>query len=192
MWTKVNEGNLLQQAISIVNVEGVPLYLCRSQLFNNLLPGEVHGDGCLITYAGKAFMQKNYEVALTNETGTAKWVYPGNPPEKKICAISTTNTGDSVSSPSYVISGKHGISLALPLEMPKIGKLHFTKICHNETLQPLHVGNENGQSLSVCLAIYKQSFHVGKLIGQECAIGYGGDEIHLTPYQILYYQENSG
>ena len=43
----------------------------------------------------------------------------------------------------------------------------------------------NGDSLWICRANYQGGLHPGKLVGNRCNVGFGGDEIQATDYEIL-------
>ncbi len=46
-------------------------------------------------------------------------------------------------------------------------------------------GQEPGRSLYVCRASYQGGVHPGKIVGSNCNIGYGGQEILLPNYEVL-------
>lgn len=46
-------------------------------------------------------------------------------------------------------------------------------------------GRENGGDLAVCRALYKEANHAGKVIGSNCNIGWGGEEIELPDFEVL-------
>jgi hypothetical protein len=46
-------------------------------------------------------------------------------------------------------------------------------------------GQEPGRTLGVCIAAYNGGTHGGKVIGGNCNIGWGGNEVSLSQYQAL-------
>ncbi len=46
-------------------------------------------------------------------------------------------------------------------------------------------GSENGQPLFICRAQYNGGVHPGKVVGQNCNIGWGGREILNPTYEVL-------
>lgn len=46
-------------------------------------------------------------------------------------------------------------------------------------------GEENGEPLYICQANYRNGWHTGKIVGQNCNIGWGGQEITLPHYNVL-------
>ncbi len=59
----------------------------------------------------------------------------------------------------------------------------------NGNIPPIAIrgGHENGQPLIICQADYAGGVHPGKLIGNNCDIGYGGREISLPNYRLLVF-----
>jgi len=49
-------------------------------------------------------------------------------------------------------------------------------------------GNENGSHLAVCRGSYNGSFHSGKVVGNNCNFGWGGNEIVLPSFDLLVNQ----
>ncbi len=49
-------------------------------------------------------------------------------------------------------------------------------------------GNEHGTDLPVCRALYKEAWHSGKVVGNNCNIGWGGDEIVISEFEVLVNQ----
>lgn len=48
-------------------------------------------------------------------------------------------------------------------------------------------GYENGQPLYICQADYATGTHPGKLVGANCNIGYGGQEIPMSNYRVMVW-----
>ncbi|MBD2450000.1 DUF3421 domain-containing protein [Nostoc sp. FACHB-152] len=49
-------------------------------------------------------------------------------------------------------------------------------------------GYENdGSPLYICRAFYNEGLHPGKVVGENCNIGWGGQEISLPYYEVLVY-----
>jgi len=46
-------------------------------------------------------------------------------------------------------------------------------------------GNENGQELYICHARYNGGMHPGKVVGENCDFGWGGNEIVTSQFEIL-------
>lgn len=46
-------------------------------------------------------------------------------------------------------------------------------------------GWEPGRTLYVCRGWYRGGMHPGKIVGTNCNIGWGGDEVLLDPYEVL-------
>ncbi len=46
-------------------------------------------------------------------------------------------------------------------------------------------GWEPGRTLYVCRGWYRGGMHPGKIVGSNCNIGWGGDEVLLDPYEVL-------
>ncbi|MBA3662423.1 MAG: DUF3421 domain-containing protein [Gammaproteobacteria bacterium] len=46
-------------------------------------------------------------------------------------------------------------------------------------------GEEANYPYYICRALYRNVFHPGKLVGAQCNITYGGNEISVTPFQVL-------
>ncbi|MFN4282803.1 MAG: DUF3421 domain-containing protein [Alphaproteobacteria bacterium] len=46
-------------------------------------------------------------------------------------------------------------------------------------------GQEPGRQLPICRAAYNNGIHPGKLVAQNCNIGYGGREIEIRNYEVL-------
>jgi hypothetical protein len=46
-------------------------------------------------------------------------------------------------------------------------------------------GWEPGRTLYVCRGWYRGGMHPGKIVGSNCNIGWGGNEVLLDPYEVL-------
>lgn len=46
-------------------------------------------------------------------------------------------------------------------------------------------GWEPGRTLYVCRAWYRDGWHPGKIVGETCNIGWGGNEVTIETYQVL-------
>jgi hypothetical protein len=51
-------------------------------------------------------------------------------------------------------------------------------------------GSETGRTLYVCRGWYNNGLHPGKVVGSNCNIGWGGDEVLLDRYQVLVGDQN--
>lgn len=181
-WVKAENGKIAKNAVGFYNSDQKIIYLCRAHLFNNIIPGQVKGYRCSVTYGGKVFLQSEYEILILDASRKAGWPFPNNVPFKEVCY--THYTPGPVEAPSYLITSRHSLSLALPFRMPSIG--NFSKNCTKQKIDPYPVGIENDQQLFICVAVYKGSFHIGKLSGNQCSISSQNDEIQLPPYQLFY------
>jgi hypothetical protein len=46
-------------------------------------------------------------------------------------------------------------------------------------------GREDGDPLYICRAMFNGTKHPGKLVGESCNIGYGGNELSFSSYEVL-------
>lgn len=59
-------------------------------------------------------------------------------------------------------------------------------------LVPIQAGKEGNRILYVCRAAYQNGVHPGKIVGQNCNIGWGGQEIRVPQYEVLMFRTNQG
>lgn len=45
----------------------------------------------------------------------------------------------------------------------------------------------NGSTLYICRTFYNNGLHPGKVVGSNCNIGWGGQEVVSPQYQVLVY-----
>lgn len=137
---------------------GPAVYICHAQYQNlGVHPGTLTADGCLISYAGNSYTEKNYQV-LTG-TGKISWrastfVPRFNPPG---------------------IFGGPG-----PVIMPGI------QAQNNFQTMPIIGGREQGHNLYVCRTIVDNAMHVGKVVFNNCNVGYQGKELMQRDFQVLF------
>lgn len=55
---------------------------------------------------------------------------------------------------------------------------------------PIEVGKEGSRTLYVCRAAYKGGVHPGKIVGNNCNFGWGGNEITIPNYEVLMFKTN--
>ncbi|MCK4608541.1 MAG: DUF3421 domain-containing protein [Gammaproteobacteria bacterium] len=133
-----------------------PTYICHANHMDGVQPGEMVKNGCLISYAGRAFTEESYE-ALTSKT-KLKW---DNPRKSRPFV------------PRWY-GGGPGPAIYPPAK-PQPSPYH-----------PVIGGHERGHPIYICRGIYNNKIHVGKQIAGKCNIGFNGQEVKIPIYEVLF------
>lgn len=158
-WLDASPGMLPNNVLSVVSVNGQPLYVCNAKAFDGVQPGQVTRKGCLITYNGTAIAKKNFKVLA----GTAQLVWRGP---------SVIYLDQSVQSNVFYGVIAKGMNIDLKHYAPVIGGYESQAPSY---LHPLYI----------CRASVAQSMHIGKVVAGNCNIAINGKEVQEASYQVL-------
>lgn len=80
------------------------------------------------------------------------------------------------------------ITFLLSASLPCAAQLEWAPYAGNVPENVVIGGNENGTDLPVCRGFYNGAFHSGKMVGNNCNFGWGGNEIVLPEFELLVNQ----
>ena len=143
VWSSSNQSNQPQNMINAAISGTANVYICHAN-YNNLgvHPGTLTKNGCLISYAGSAYVENNFQVL----TGFRS------------------------------ITWRNANVLNQFLQNP----------ASFQNTAPIIGGNEQGHNLYVCRTYMNNRIHVGKIVGNNCNIGWHGQELLQSNYQVLF------
>ncbi len=156
-WVKEFSGKLPTGAVSAWRNFDGPVNICQANYSGGLHPGQLTKEGCRITYAWKAYNENNFNILASNET----------PDWKDQSALYQYRQH-----PWPVYGG--------------VGPMIIVGPINKSGPQPVIGGHENGRNLYVCRCMYKESVHVGKVVANECNIGFKGQEVRVPDYEVLF------
>lgn len=198
-WVRVQEGRIPSNALEGGQDKGQTLYVCRAKYQNGTHVGKVLNRRCNIGWGGREIVLNDFEVLVQRKR--VRWVQPGQMLPKGAVFAGRCPEGDL-----YVCRGRYR-------DGTQIGKL-FKGKCNigwggkEVTLDNYQVlvapearwlkaqsgqipsgavggGHESNTEMYVCRGYYKDGEHPGKLLKGRCNIGWGGQEIALTDYDVL-------
>ena len=80
------------------------------------------------------------------------------------------------------------IALLLSASLHCVAQLEWVTYTESIPENVVIGGNENGTDLPVCRGFYNGALHPGKMVGNNCNIGWGGSEIVLPEFDLLVNQ----
>lgn len=155
-WIEAYDGDVPYQALPVGRDRGWPLYICHTNYRDGVEVGQLVDDGCLISYAGKAFVQENYQV------------------------LSGKHRIFWVSSRDANVSGERNDQFAISMDR------NFRKPGIREDAYPVKGGIEPERTLYICRTMYGDSLHVGKVVAGNCNIGINDAEVVVPTYEVLF------
>lgn len=157
-WVKGVPGKILSHAVSAWRNFDGQVNICQSNYSDGVHPGQLTKNGCRITYAWKAYTEKNFNI-LTS-TKTPEW--------KDQSALYQYRQHQ------WPVYGGVGPMIIINGPLKKNGS------------QPVVGGHENGHNLYVCRCMYSDSVYVGKVVASNCNIGVEGKEVRVPDYEVLF------
>ncbi len=180
-WVLVSSNDTLPQNAVVVAQNGTtPVYACQATYTspNNYSgtvvdPGIVTPDGCVITFAGQAYVVPQYSVLVSNLSGF--WVDGSK--------IQAPNSSPPVTPLMQVRTG---------------GAANNTPT--NTTNQPTPLynqltivgGNENGNDVYLCRVNINNQYFIGKGANGTCFIAVGSGEASWPKYEVLLAKQPAG
>lgn len=157
-----NETTMPENAVNAGLNDAPKVYICHAQ-YNNLglHPGTLEKNGCLISYAGNAYLENNFQVL----TGTHQITWKG--PESL----------NQYPQPQPIFED---LNASQNFVIPQNNPPNFSGSV------PIVGGYEKGHNLYICRAIVGNQIHVGKVVFNNCNIGYEGKEFLAKDYQVLF------
>lgn len=155
-WVFAKDGAVPKNAVIATKDQKQLIHICRADYLDGLYPGELVNKGCLITFNGKALLQKKYQVL----TGTQKTIWKA--PNFLILSQELNN-------PYYLSDPTQTSSRDV---MPAIF--------------PIKGGFEPERVLFICRAMQGQDIHIGKVVNNNCTIVVNGVEISVPTFEVLF------
>ena len=153
-------NNLINAGIN----NGPQINICHANyLDTGTHPGMLSKEGCVITFGGKIFTKKNYQV-LTGK-GEIRW-------QQKEKLMQLRN--------------RYNYSSPRPMIVFGVQPINSTTI---SSLIPLIGGNESSAPagpLYICRALIGNQVRVGKVVYNVCNVAWQGKEISLQNFQVLF------
>jgi hypothetical protein len=185
---------------------GSPLAVCRAAYNGGIHPGKVVGDNCNIPYAHREIHVPQFEVLY--------WVEPwvstrSGAPLPARAAIAGEENGAPVYTcrgsysggvhPGKVVGDNCYIGFAgkeiILHEYQVMVRMKDYTISWGPPKEGLAEafagGHESGHPLFVCRGEYKGGIESGKVVSDNCNIGYVGLEIKLPRFEVLYWMKNN-
>lgn len=176
-WVDVSNNPLPQNALVAAQNGSTPLYVCQATYSNGsgyapdtnamIEPGVVSAKGCVITYAGNAYLVPDYAVLTSNLPGY--WI-----------------NGDQVKS-----NVSHRPYYPLALEENGNGGAEPAAATPSNEPTPLYNslaiigGQENNTNAYICRVNINGQYFVGKSMNNTCYIATGRYEASWPVYQVL-------
>jgi len=161
----VTDKEIPSNAINAGLDGGIKVYICHAPYQDfGIHPGTLSPKGCIISYAGVAYVQSNYQL-LTGD-GKIAWK-----PSSALYQVHTHTF--PLEGPGPVIAGNTGLYPQNSIQDQPQGL-------------PIVGGHEKNHNLYICRAILNNQIHVGKVVAGNCNIGYDGKEVALQNYQVLF------
>jgi len=155
-WVTHYSGKPLPKHVVFADHTGNKSVICQASYLNYRYPGMVTDKGCVITYAGKAIIQKDYRVLVADKQ--VKWVANKAVPPEPV---------------QYRLVG-------FPMKPTK----KETKP-HTTWYQPLIGGYEYNHAVYICRTHMLGSWYVGKVVTGNCNVAWQNKEAVLPDYQVL-------
>jgi hypothetical protein len=166
-WVDVNDNQIPAHAFIAAENQEKPLYICQANYANNngynsssvLIPGVVSAHGCVITYAGQAYLQPEYAVLTSTVSGY--WM-----------------SGDQVKNsppnmPVYPLSFAQSASALSDQPQPLYNALAIIG------------GQDNSGDTYICRVNINGQYFVGKASSNTCFIATGAHEANWPIYEVL-------
>ena len=186
---------------------GSPLWVCRAAYNGGIQPGKVVGANCNIPYGHQEIHVPQFEVLYWAEPWVSARTGSPLPPRAAVA-------GEENGTPVYVCRAEYGggvhpgkvvdgycyigfagkeIQLREYQVLLKMKDYTLAWGPPKEGLEEAFAGgHESGHPLVVCRGEYKDGFiDSGKVVGGKCNIGYGGLEIMLPQFEVLYWRKNN-
>ena len=175
-WVDVSDHQLPAHAFVAGENQGQPLYICQAQYSNSsgypsssmLIPGVVSASGCIISYAGQAYLEPDY--ALLTSTVPGYWIsgdqIKSNAAVTPICPLSF----------SAVSNRALEATAATPVS-------NQAKPLYNALA--IIGGQDNNGNTYLCRVQINGQYFVGKASGNACFIAVGSYEASWPVYQVL-------
>ena len=157
-WVKGVVGQIPAHAASAWRNFDGPLNICQANYSGGVHPGQLTKNGCRITYAWKAYNEKNFNILTSSKT----------PEWKDQSALYQYRQHQ------WPVYGGVGPMVIINGPVSKSGP------------QPVIGGHEGGHNLYVCRCMYKENVHVGKVVSNACNIGFEGKEVRVPDYEVLF------
>ena len=157
-WVKSVPGKIPVHAVSAWRNFDGPVNICQANYHDGVHPGQLAKDGCRITYAGKAYNEKTFNVLTSSKT----------PAWKDQSALYQYRQHQ------WPVYGGVGPMVIVNGPLKKSGSL------------PVIGGHEGGHNLYVCRCMYKENVHIGKVVANNCNIGFQGKEVRVPDYEVLF------
>ena len=197
-WATGKENKIPKNAIIAgYNQKGV-IHICRANYYKNesidntnvflsldksslpltnkgVHPGQLVNEGCLISYGGKAYIQKEYTI-LVGEDTNVKWQSPNDIPSQR--------REDYQGEVMARIMAQAAMANRDSNEMNTVSAL--VPLWTEEHAGGLIIGGyENNIPLAICRVMYDSTIRVGKLIKGACNISDQGVEKRVFNYELL-------
>lgn len=136
---------------------GQKVYICRAN-YKGLQTGQLYPEGCMISYAGKAFIKKTFKVLVTKNA----FSWEGKDAFNRYQFSHRYRPFPFA--PGPVILNPKPFSKSVPI----IG------------------GSEKGENRYICRGIYNNKIYVGKVVANNCNIGFDHREVRLDAFEVLF------
>ncbi len=157
-WVAAKPGQLPPDPVLAGYGKDGPIYICHTHYKGGVQPGQVMSTGCRISYAGKAFIVKDYDVMAGK--GHVDW---------------------QRSASLY----RFKMSRTYPMGF-NTGPVIFTHPVTFEQPQPIIGGHETNRILYICRVVHNNSIYIGKVVEGYCNIGDQQKEYREPTYQVLF------
>jgi len=198
-WVAVREGRIPSHAMQGGQDKGVPIYICRASYENGTHVGKVVNRRCNIGWGGREVVLNDYAVLV--ERSGLRWVGHGQGNPRGAVLAGRVSGGDL-----YVCRGSHGGGTHIGKAFN--GKCNIgwggqeVALSDYQILvapgsrwlraQPGQIpagavggGHINNTEMYVCRGYHKDGEHPGKTWQGRCNIGWGGQEVALSNYDVL-------
>lgn len=207
-WVGASGGTVPPRSFVGGEENGRSLYVCRARHRGGLHPGKLVGPNCNVAFNGNEILVRDYEVLSIERPAPPEptWVRgsQGSVPKDAFVAGSERKTTFHLCRASHhggVHPGKlvgQNCNIGWGGKEVLLSRYEILTGVTNHRWVPstgggvpsgsFAGGEENGRPLYVCRGEYRGGTHPGKLVGQNCNIGWGGEEILLAKYEVLSIQ----
>jgi len=198
-WVTVREGRIPASAVQGGQDQGAPIYICRAQYQNGIHAGKVVNRRCNFGWGGREVVLNDYQVLV--ERQGVRWVAQGQGVPRGAVLAGRVPGGDL-----YVCRASHGggthigklfngkcnigwggqeVSLGVYQVLIAPGSRWLRVPPGQIPAGAVGGGLADNTEMYVCRGFYNDGQHPGKTWQGRCNIGWGGQEVALTHYDVL-------